>query len=80
MSSEDISKLIVQGWELVRYDELMIDIGQLNHPGNKAILLPFTNQMNKNIKASFKKYSHSDYAAMILCLKTIGKIEITSKE
>ncbi len=59
---EDAKKLIENGSRLVRYDDLLIDIENFNHPGNMLIMNPFVNKIDLNIKEMFKKYLHSDYA------------------
>lgn len=68
-------ELIKSGGKVVLYDELVIDVKSINHPGGSIILKPFINNLTANIKASFVKYNHSRYAEVLLCLNAIGKFK-----
>lgn len=66
--------MIKSGSKLVLYDQLVINVKDMNHPGGQIILNPFINNLSVNIKGVFAKYNHSRYAEVLVCLKTVGKL------
>lgn len=71
--------MIQNGKKFALYDELVIDLTELNHPGGIQIMSPFINNFQSSIKDSFTKYEHSRYADVLICLNTIGRIKSSTK-